>query len=325
MTSKDPFSIDTITGITNKDKKGLISAEIYSLKDLIVRGAINVSEATNIPLDTCKKICGLARIRLEELGIVSRPFMNPMYKELDRISLGSETLNALLGGRGLHTEAITEIFGESNSGKTQLCHTLCVMVQLDKHNGGLAGKALYIDTESTFTPERITSIADARGLDRTQAINNILLAKAMSSTEQEHCLERASSIMNQHKVIKLLVIDSVTGLYRGEYIGRTALSERQQRLYRHMLMLKRFSEIYRVAVVVTNQVNQSPKEFPGPFPGPVGGNVMAHASKYRIRLRQFGDRRIAALTHSPYLPEKQVCFIISVGGVYGVPNPEPLE
>jgi hypothetical protein len=62
-------------------------------------------------------------------------------------------------------------------------------------------------------------------------------------------------------------------------------------------MLRRISEVYGLAVVVTNQVNEAPADFTGPFRHkPIGGNVMAHASKYRIRLRQFGCYRIAGLT-----------------------------
>lgn len=326
MTPKDLFSIDNITGIRNKVKSRLISAEICSAKDLVVRGAMNVSEATRIPMHTCNRVCNTARARLEQLGIIDRPFRTPVYQEIERISLGSTTLDSLLGGRGLHTRAITEFFGESNSGKTQLCHTLCVTVQLGKEQGKLAGKALYIDTESTFTPERIASIAEARGLDRSEAMKNIIVAKPMSSTEQEHYLERAGSIIDQHRNIRLLIVDSVTGLYRGEYIGRAALPERQQRLYRHMLMLKRFSEVYRAAVVVTNQVIEAPEDFTGPFRHkPIGGNVMAHASTYRIRLRQLGWHRRAELIHSPYLPENRAWFGLSAEGVYDVPTPEPLR
>ena len=76
--------------------------------------------------------------------------------------------------------------------------------------------------------------------------------------------------------------------------------------------------------MVTNQVNKAPTDFTGPFlHKPIGGNVMAHASTYRIRLRQFGPHRVADLTHSPYLPEKHVYFGISAQGVCDA-TPEPL-
>ncbi len=45
------------------------------------------------------------------------------------------------------------------TGKSQLCHTLCVYCQLPVEKGGAMGKALYIDTEGTFRPERIADVA----------------------------------------------------------------------------------------------------------------------------------------------------------------------
>src|SRR5437870_3124265 len=227
MTSKDSLSITNIEGLGDRIRNSLSKAEIYSVKDLVVRGAMNVSEVKGIPIDHCNRICSKARTKLDQLGIMNHPFTSEKYKEIERISLGSKTLDGLLGGRGLHIGAITEFFGESNSGKTQICHTLCVMVQLDKDQGGLDGKAIYIDTESTFTQERIGPIAEARGIDRNKAVNNIMIASPTSSSEQELYLERVGSIIDQHKNIKLLVVDCVTSLYRADYIGRTALPERQ--------------------------------------------------------------------------------------------------
>jgi RecA/RadA recombinase len=50
------------------------------------------------------------------------------------------------------------VFGEFRTGKTQLCHTLCVTSQLPTSMGGGNGKAAYIDTEGTFRPERVVPI-----------------------------------------------------------------------------------------------------------------------------------------------------------------------
>lgn len=67
-------------------------------------------------------------------------------------------MNASLGG--LETGSITEIFGEFRTGKTQICHTMAVTCQLPISSGGAEGKCLYIDTEGTFRPERLVSIAE---------------------------------------------------------------------------------------------------------------------------------------------------------------------
>jgi DNA repair protein RadA len=144
----------------------------------------------------------------------------------------------------------------------------------------------------------------------------------MSTSEQEHYLETIGTIIDKHKNIRLLIVDSVTSLYRAEFIGRAALPERQQRLHRHMQMLQRFSEVYEVAVVVSNQVNEAPNPFAGSLirNKPIGGNIMAHDSMYRVGLRQFGDRRIAELIHSPHLPENHIYFKVSEKGVLDMAN-----
>ena len=66
----------------------------------------------------------------------------------------------------METGSITELFGEFRTGKTQLCHTLCVTCQLPLDSGGGEGKALFVDTEGTFRPERLVAIAERFGLNR---------------------------------------------------------------------------------------------------------------------------------------------------------------
>lgn len=61
---------------------------------------------------------------------------------------------------GIETGSITEMFGEFRTGKTQLCHTLAVTCQLPIDQGGGEGKAMYIDTEGTFRPERLLAVAE---------------------------------------------------------------------------------------------------------------------------------------------------------------------
>jgi RecA/RadA recombinase len=59
---------------------------------------------------------------------------------------GSHDLDVLLGG-GIETGSLTEIFGEFRTGKTQMCHTLCVTAQRPLDQGGAEGRVIYVDTE----------------------------------------------------------------------------------------------------------------------------------------------------------------------------------
>ncbi|MBL7206713.1 MAG: hypothetical protein ISS36_03890 [Candidatus Aenigmarchaeota archaeon] len=68
-----------------------------------------------------------------------------------------------------------------NSGKSQVGFQLSVNVQLPKEKGGLGGKALFVDSENTFRPERIMEIAKAAGLDPKKSLDNIFTGRAYNS------------------------------------------------------------------------------------------------------------------------------------------------
>ena len=101
------------------------------------------------------------------------------------VTTGSAELDALLKG-GIETGSITEIFGEFRTGKTQLCHTLCVTCQLPMEQGGAEGKAMYIDTEGTFRPERLQEIAERFGLNGQDVLDNVRRAHATHTPHRRH-------------------------------------------------------------------------------------------------------------------------------------------
>ncbi len=60
-----------------------------------------------------------------------------------RLSTGSKQWDGILNG-GFQSMSISEVFGEYRCGKTQLAHTLCVMAQLPREQGGGNGKVAYL-------------------------------------------------------------------------------------------------------------------------------------------------------------------------------------
>jgi len=46
-------------------------------------------------------------------------------------------------GGGFESRAVTELFGEFRTGKTQIVHTLCVTAQLPREHGGGQGKGSF--------------------------------------------------------------------------------------------------------------------------------------------------------------------------------------
>ena len=101
-------------------------------------------------------------------------------QDLITLTTGSKELDKLLEG-GIETGSLTEVFGEFRTGKTQLCHTLCVACQLPLDAGGGEGKAMYIDTEGTFRPQRLTAIAERFGLNGQSLVHSGVYCLAWAS------------------------------------------------------------------------------------------------------------------------------------------------
>ncbi len=314
----EDLRLDNLSGVGPVTTKKLSDAGIHNIMDLIVRGPVELSEITGMDKDTAGNIVEKARVALVEGGMISKDFVSAaeIYKrrqEIGKITTGTECLDLLLDG-GLETQALTEVYGEFGSGKTQFCHTMCVTVQKPKEEGGLDGTVLYIDTENTFRPERIVSIAKAYGMDPEKALDKIIVARAYNSAHQQLILEEASQLIRENNV-KLLVVDSAVGLFRSEYLGRGTLSVRQQRLNKFVHLLVRIAETYNCAALATNQVMASPDVFFGDPTRPIGGNVVAHTSTYRIYFKKSGKKRIARMVDSPHHPEQEVIFALGEAGV----------
>jgi DNA repair protein RadA len=235
-------------------------------------------------------------------------------KILGKISTGSKDLDEMIGG-GIETNAITEAYGRFSSGKSQLAFQLAVDAQLPKEEGGVDGSVLFVDTEGTFRPERIEAIAKDKGLDPKKALENIYVVRAVTTDEQILTIQRADKLIAE-KNIKLIIIDSLTSLFRSEFIGRGALGERQQKLNQHVHRLQQLADKFNIAVYVTNQVMDNPGILFGDPTTPIGGNVLAHAATTRLYLRKSKeDKRIVRLVDSPNMPEGECVIKITPSGI----------
>lgn len=314
------------TEIDELQMHGIGVADIQKLK---AAGVCTVRGAQMMTKKALLKIKGLSETKVDKIkeaaiksqgpGFISAKEVAVQRQKVVRISTGSQQLDALLGG-GIQTMSLTEVFGEFRTGKTQLAHTLCVQVQMPTESGGANGRAAYIDTEGTFRPDRIMSIADRFGADPDIALDNIVVARAWNSDQQmDLILELAAHFAEQKGVYRLLVIDSIISLFRCDYSGRGELADRQQKLNQMLSRLTKISEEYNIAVFLTNQVSSDPgagMTFVADPKKPVGGHVLAHASSTRIYLRKGrGEERVAKLFDSPDMPESEATYSISSGGI----------
>ena len=134
------------------------------------------------------------------MGFTTASAFHSKRKEVIYISTGSKALDQILGG-GIETGSITELFGEFRTGKSQLCHTLAVICQLPLELGGAEGKALYIDSEGTFRPERLLDIAPRFEMDRAAVLDNVAYARAFNSDHQTQLLYQAAAMMSESRYV----------------------------------------------------------------------------------------------------------------------------
>ncbi|MEM3296693.1 MAG: DNA repair and recombination protein RadA, partial [Candidatus Micrarchaeaceae archaeon] len=291
----------------------LKAAGYDSIEKIAAAAPHELAEAAEMSVEAAKKAVAAAK----ESTTVNYRTAEGVFEErkaLGKITTGSKSLDALLGG-GIETNAITEVYGRFAAGKTQLGFQISVNVQLPVEKGGLNGTVLFIDTESTFRPERIEQMAAAQKLDVKQTLENIFVVSVHNVDEQILAIERADKLIAE-KNVKLIVIDSLIALFRAEFIGRGALGERQQKLNMHIHKLLNLAEKYNLAAYVTNQVMDNPAILFGDPTTPVGGNIVAHAATTRLYIRKGKeDKRIVRLVDSPNLPEGECVIKLTPEGI----------
>jgi DNA repair protein RadA len=307
-----------IPGIGPGAAAKLEAAGIFDLMGLAVMGPSELAEMAGMGEAVARKAIQAARSMMN-LGFSDGLEFAEKRKEVGFITTGSKNLDNLLGGKGLETKSITEAFGAFGSGKTQLALVLTVNVQLPIDQGGLNGKAVFVDTEGTFRPERIRQLAARYNANSDKVLKNILVARAFNSDHQILLLDKVAELIKNGEPIKLIVIDSLTAHFRAEFAGRGMLADRQQKLNKYLHNLMKIAESFNIAVYVTNQVMSDPAQMFGDPTKAVGGNIVAHASTYRMYLRRSKkDTRVAKLIDSPNLPDNETVFMVDTDGLHDV-------
>ena len=310
---KSVKELEDLPGIGPTSAEKLRSSGYATIERVAASSPYELSELLGISAENAKKAVDAAK-EATNIEVQTGADVLERRKAIGKISTGAAGFDELLGG-GVETNGITEVYGRFASGKTQIGFQLAVNVQKLIDKGGLAGAVLFIDTEATFRPERIESIAKASGMNAKEVLDNIFVARATSTEQQILTAERADKLIRE-KNIKLVIVDSLMALFRSEFIGRGALNERQQKLNAHIHKLQRLADTYSLAVYITNQVMDNPGLLFGDPTTPVGGNVVAHAATTRLYIRKSKEeKRIIRLVDSPNMPEGETVIKITPDGI----------
>ncbi|KAK6639625.1 hypothetical protein RUM43_007898 [Polyplax serrata] len=163
-----------------------------------------------------------------------------------KLSTGCPILDRFLSG-GILTEGITEICGESGAGKTQLCMQLALTAQYPTDMGGLNGGVIYICTEEQFHSRRLQQIIENFPFE----LNGKIKPKINFMD---------NLFITRNKNIKLIILDSVTALFRGTSTDIEGFQKAKD-LRTIVRFFYKLCGTYKVATVCVNQEKLS-KLFP---------------------------------------------------------------
>lgn len=178
---------------------------------------------------------------------------NPLPTETPKLTLGCPLLDRLLGG-GIPCHTITEIVAESGTGKTQLSLQLLLAAQLPTSCGGLSASSLYLHSEFPFPIRRLHQLSVCRPHLPDNPLDRIFVQPLHSADHLLDVLPRLDYLVPKLN-IKLIVIDSVAALFRGEFDNTPLeLKRRSSMFFKISSKLRFHARKFGLAIVVTNQV-----------------------------------------------------------------------
>jgi len=159
---------------------------------------------------------------------------------------GCKAFDDLIGG-GIRYGLLTDIYGESGTGKSQFCFTICAK-SVEYNENPHQKSVVFVDTAGTFRPERIAEILEV-DLDRNHLLERILVVRALSTNDQVDAVRRLPRYNP-----RLVIIDNVATLFSSEYVG----AARHLALMKHLHDLALAAINLNCAVVITNMVRNVP-------------------------------------------------------------------
>jgi DNA repair protein RadB len=218
-----------------------------------------------------------------------------------RVSTGIQSLDDLLGG-GFYSESINLIYGEAATGKT----TLCLTTVFHHLSDNKTANAVYLDVDNKLNVNRFTKIAESQGKN---LLRRIQIFTPESYSRQGDALEELPELITGD----LLVIDSVTGLYRGEIEDAETTFRLNKELNRQLGYLSEIAKTTESTTLLTGQVRSTLGE--GKIE-PVAERLLQYWSETIIRLEKSNNpaNRLAIL-EKPKESKPPIILTINESGI----------
>jgi len=232
-----------------------------------------------------------------------------------KITTGSADLDLWLSG-GYEKGVVTLLYGPAGSGKSNFSILAsCYQAKKDK--------VIFIDTEGSFSVERINQISEGFS---DEVLKNIILLHPTNFEEQKKSFYKLNEELKLSENISLIIVDSMTMLYRLELAearkkGLENVQDVNSDLANQMKILYEVSRKKNIPVLVTSQVYSdflSEEDWlAGKQAGVnvVGGDILKYWSKCIIEIENKNGKRRAVIKKHRSLPEGNLNFEIFNKGI----------
>jgi len=215
----------------------------------------------------------------------------------DYVQTGCISLDKLLGG-GFPTKAVSLVYGEAETGKT----SLAIQCAINCARRGI--KSLFIDTDGTFSYERLSQIAD---YDYEKISPLMIIMKPTTFQEQSNAIDQLEKVITNK--FGLIVVDTVTTLYRVEPDDTKETFAANRELNRQLAVFTQIAKTCEVTVLVISQV-RSITLGEKVETKPVATRVLNYWSDVVLDMRKSGQIRVIKVIREKHPKIKGIGYIL---------------
>lgn len=310
----DGTPLEAVPGVGPAIAKKLREQHIINAEYLARQTSSAIMWTTKIGEYTCKKIIKNAR---EVLGYELRSGVDleTSQNTSQKLSTGLDVIDEKLFG-GFPTGSLVEVYGASRGGKSHLLTQLAVHSLLPQEQGGFETKVIWLMTGMSFRPLSVRSAAIRFGMDDDTALGRIAVQEVVNSEHLQDILQTLPDIMAETGT-RVLVIDSLGGLFQVEYAGFGHRRTVEKELVQVMMTLRHITCAVDGFCLYTNHVYEQISSYGGNPQAAMNGHIMAHNTDFRFFLRKrVRAKRALALRKAPDIPEFDTELEIGYGGFF---------
>ena len=214
------------------------------------------------------------------------------------IPTGCISLDKLLGG-GFLTERVSLVYGEAETGKT----SLAVQCAVNCARRGI--KSLFIDTDGTFSYERLSQIAE---YDYKKISPLMIIMRPTTFQEQARAIDQLEKVITNK--FGLIIVDTVTSLYRVELDDPKETYAANRELNRQLAVLTQIVKTCGVAALIISQVRSVPLGETIEIK-PVATRVLNYWSDVVLDMKQTGQTRVIKVLREkhPKIKGTGFCYV----------------